>query len=381
MAIVKVGVMTDPPVEADYTNLIGHLQASTNQMNGLKNILKQVDTSHIPTLSQGSYISIGGVLYIVGVEDYVISGSVVTGYNYVKIAISGELLIASWVRDVSSYVWNSVYGYYSDGTNMILPYRVSYITGYVVSFYNPLLPGLTKNDSPTFAGLSIQGFKSVIVIGGSILSSFNLPVVSFGGVTADTTTGNLITSNDLVFSIHDKITSAILSSFNMPKVYNAIAFDPITSNLVVSRYSKTIDVYNGASSSRVSSFVLPYNYSTSFGIVIDPNTGNLIASSPDDNRIHVYNKLSNSELSSFVSPSGSVRNGLAINTNNGNLIVCNGSDYYIQDGISATNVSSFSNVGISDVNDIAYSGTNLISSDETNDKIYIHANTLIFEEE
>jgi hypothetical protein len=63
MAIVKVGVMTDPPAEADYTNLIGHLQDLINQGNGVKNILYQVGNG-LPVIKQGTYISFGGVLYI-----------------------------------------------------------------------------------------------------------------------------------------------------------------------------------------------------------------------------------------------------------------------------------------------------------------------------
>ena len=106
MAIVKVGVMTDPPVEADYTNLIGHLNESTRLANGMQFPLSGT------VLKLGSYINHGGVLYQVQTSDYTVLGSITASvFNYVKIASSGAELTATWVTDISAYSWSNIYNY------------------------------------------------------------------------------------------------------------------------------------------------------------------------------------------------------------------------------------------------------------------------------
>lgn len=136
MAISKVSQYNSTPsVVADYQAQNAHLQAMINQANGSVGILTQASISTIPSIKQGTYISFGGVLYIVDTEDYTILGTAIAGDNYIRLEASGDNLTATWVQTITSYAWNSVYGYYTSGSYALLPYVIDYSTNYYISKY------------------------------------------------------------------------------------------------------------------------------------------------------------------------------------------------------------------------------------------------------
>ena len=128
MAITKVGTMSNPPGSNDWTTLMSHVQGVINRYNSTPSILSQDnDKSILPYIKQGTYISMGGTLYIVDTEDYAISGTITSGAtNYIYLTSDSTTLTATWTTDISGYSWNSIYNYMSDGTNILLPYSVYY---------------------------------------------------------------------------------------------------------------------------------------------------------------------------------------------------------------------------------------------------------------
>jgi len=127
MAISKVSQYNSSPTTvADYQAQNAHLQAMINKANGSMSILNQDDTTSVPYIALGTYIMMGGTLYVVDTENYTINSSVNTGLNYIKVGSSGDNLIATWTQSLKGYEWNSIYNYYTDGTNALLPYIVDY---------------------------------------------------------------------------------------------------------------------------------------------------------------------------------------------------------------------------------------------------------------
>lgn len=155
MAISKVSQYNSTPsVVADYQAQNAHLQAMINQANGSVGILTQATIGTIPSIKQGTYISFGGVLYIVDTEDYTILGTAIAGDNYIRLEASGDNLTATWVQTITSYSWNSVYNYYTDGTYVLLPYIVNYATNYYISrFDQNFNQTLKKEDDVIFNGI------------------------------------------------------------------------------------------------------------------------------------------------------------------------------------------------------------------------------------
>ena len=136
-----------PTVVSDYQAQNAHLQAMINKANGAMGILKQTSLSTIPTIAQGGYISMGGTLYVVDTEDYIIQGTAIAGLNYIRLGVSGDNLVATWVQDISTYSWNAVYNYYTNGTNALLPYVIKYDTNYYVSRFDQTINQQLKRDS------------------------------------------------------------------------------------------------------------------------------------------------------------------------------------------------------------------------------------------
>ena len=168
MAITKVSQYNSTPTAvSDYQAQNAHLQAFINQLNGSVSVLNQSATTVVPTIKQGSYISMGGTAYIVDTEDYTILGSLVAGLNYIALAVSGDNLTATWTNSLSGYSWNPIYNYYSDGTNALLPYCVNYSSSnyYISQFDRTFNQGLKTTNSPTFIETT---------------SLFNLPNISTG---------------------------------------------------------------------------------------------------------------------------------------------------------------------------------------------------------
>lgn len=159
MAIKKIGTMSNPPGSNDWTTLMSLVQGFINKFNSRPSILSQDDLAEVlPYIKQGACISMGGTLYIVDTEDYTINGSVNTGLNYIKVASSGDTLTATWTQSLTGYEWNSIYNYYTDGTNMLLPYIIDYDgTDYIISSFDRDVNQKTRTDSsPTFAGLEVE---------------------------------------------------------------------------------------------------------------------------------------------------------------------------------------------------------------------------------
>ena len=138
MAITKVSQYNSTPTTvADYQAQNAHLQAMINKANGSMSILNQTSTTSVPYIALGTYIMMGGTLYVVDTSNYTIQGSVVSGENYIYLTASGDTLTATWTQSLTGYEWNSIYNYYSDGTNILLPYIVDYDgTNYLIAQFD-----------------------------------------------------------------------------------------------------------------------------------------------------------------------------------------------------------------------------------------------------
>ena len=126
MMISKVGTYRNPPEDiTDYEAIVSHLNAYTRQLGSQAMILTEwTNTSGTPAIAMGSYISHGGVLYVVESEEAV-ALPVVDGTYYLKVAASGDTLALSWVSDISGYAWNAIYnGLYHADESQVLPYML-----------------------------------------------------------------------------------------------------------------------------------------------------------------------------------------------------------------------------------------------------------------
>ncbi len=126
MAITKVGTYRNPPVDiTDYEAIVAHLDAYTRQVGNQGMILTEwTNTSGTPAIAMGSYISHGGVLYVVSSEEAV-SLPVADGTYYLKVAASGDTLALSWISDLSGYSWNAIYnGLYHSDKSQVLGYQL-----------------------------------------------------------------------------------------------------------------------------------------------------------------------------------------------------------------------------------------------------------------
>ena len=184
MAITKVGAMTDPPVAGDYTILQAKLDAYAKQVGNQGMILTQwTNTTTVPKIAMGSYITHGGTLFIVDTEDFAVTEPAGNGTYYLKVATSGATLAVSWVASLSGYTWNAIYnGLYHADESQILPYQLvksgstltkrkitnlmqgsGFVTvdwtGAVQSVYFD--QGVKTTDSPTFASVYTTGNVSV----------------------------------------------------------------------------------------------------------------------------------------------------------------------------------------------------------------------------
>jgi hypothetical protein len=149
-----------PSAVADYAAQNAHISAFNNIVNNQPFILTNSGGTGLPAIKVGTYIQYGGNLYVVDTEDYAISGTPVNGNNYIR--LSGSItLTAEWIQDISSYVWNEVYGYKESGSYFLLPYLVVKDgTSYDKYSYSPVYPSFTDQelkttDSPTFAKLKL----------------------------------------------------------------------------------------------------------------------------------------------------------------------------------------------------------------------------------
>jgi hypothetical protein len=124
MAITQVANPSSvPSAVADYEAQNAHISAFNNIVNNQPFILTNSGGTGLPAIKLGTYIQYGGNLYVVDTEDYAITGTPVDGNNYIRLSGS-TTLTAEWVQDISSYVWNEVYGYKESGSYFLLPYLV-----------------------------------------------------------------------------------------------------------------------------------------------------------------------------------------------------------------------------------------------------------------
>lgn len=126
MAITKIGVYRNPPEDiTDYEAIVSHLEAYTRQVGNQGMILTEwANTSGTPAIAMGSYISHGGVLYVVSSEEAV-SLPVADGTYYLKVEASGDTLALSWISDLSGYAWNAIAnGLYHADESQVLPYQL-----------------------------------------------------------------------------------------------------------------------------------------------------------------------------------------------------------------------------------------------------------------
>lgn len=127
MAIVKVGTYRNPPEDiTDYEAIVAHLEAYTRQIGNQGMILTEwTNTTTAPKIAMGSYISHGGVLYVVEDEDYALPALSVDGTYYIRVAVSGATLVITYTTNIADYSWNAVYGglYHAD-ESQVLPYQV-----------------------------------------------------------------------------------------------------------------------------------------------------------------------------------------------------------------------------------------------------------------
>jgi hypothetical protein len=128
MAIVKVGTYRNPPEDiTDYEAIVAHLEAYTRQVGNQGMILTEwTNTTNAPKIAMGSYISHGGVLYVVEDEDYLLPSLSSDGTYYIRVAVSGDTLALDYITDLTGYVWNAIYNglYHPDG-KQVLPYQVA----------------------------------------------------------------------------------------------------------------------------------------------------------------------------------------------------------------------------------------------------------------
>jgi hypothetical protein len=149
-----------PSAVADYEAQNAHISAFNNIVNNQPFILTNSGGTGLPAIKLGAYIQYGGNLYVVDTEDYAITGTPVDGNNYIRLS-GTTTLTAEWIQDISSYVWNEVYGYKESGSYFLLPYLVVKDGTEYAKYTNfPVYPSFTDQDlkttdSPTFAKLKL----------------------------------------------------------------------------------------------------------------------------------------------------------------------------------------------------------------------------------
>ena len=127
MSISKVAQFVTPPeTVGDYDAQNAHIAGFTRQLAGPSMALTEWENSTtIPALALGTYLSHGGYLYRVDTEDYVIaSAPSADGTYYLRLEASGDTLVATWISSLASYVWNALYNGLYNGSYQVLPYQL-----------------------------------------------------------------------------------------------------------------------------------------------------------------------------------------------------------------------------------------------------------------
>ncbi len=170
MAIVKVGTYRNPPEDiTDYEAIVAHLNAYTRQIGNQGMILTEwANNTTQPKIAMGSYISHGGVLYVVEDEDYAINFPTYINQEwFITLQTSGETLLVSYTFDGSGFSWNAIYnGLYDSSGKQLLPYRVSaFPTRTIPAWYKYKLLNPAYADFINSVWVDYQGRMSCIYLG------------------------------------------------------------------------------------------------------------------------------------------------------------------------------------------------------------------------
>jgi hypothetical protein len=214
-----------PSAVADYEAQNAHISAFNNIVNNQPFILTNSGGTGLPAIKLGTYIQYGGNLYVVDTEDYAITGTPVDGNNYIRLSGS-TTLTAEWVQDISSYVWNEVYGYKYTGSYALLPYLVVKDGTEYAKYTNfPVYPSFTDQDlkttdSPTFAKLklttSTYGFQDIVSNGSWVFPVGIYQVSKVGSTTVLRI--EVYTGSEWV-GVSD--TGAVISDGSNVRIYNS----------------------------------------------------------------------------------------------------------------------------------------------------------------
>lgn len=164
------------------------------------------ESTAAPAIKQGVYFYHSGNSYQVQDSDSSISGTPVSGANYIGLAESGGVLTASYVTDISGYTWNPAYNGLYDGTTLIIR-AVTYLIG---SAYHRGL-GADKSQS----GIFILSDGSLVTALATITSLSATTGGFSGAITAATGTfSNSVTVTNSISCKDGLFTGASLGEFD-----------------------------------------------------------------------------------------------------------------------------------------------------------------------
>lgn len=199
MAITKVGTYRNPPEDiTDYEAIVAHLEAYTRQVGNQGMILTEwTNTTTAPKIAMGSYISHGGVLYVVEDEDYSLPALSVNGTYYIRVAVSGATLVITYTTNIADYSWNAVYGglYHAD-ESQVLGYQIIK-AGVAVGKYKILNPWQGSSDFTVVDYLGHLHGTSLCISGAASIGG----ALGVTGAITDKNSNNIITPTHLNITI------------------------------------------------------------------------------------------------------------------------------------------------------------------------------------
>ena len=117
-----------PPAGAggDWDKAMAQLTAVKKLLSGEQMILTQwMNTTTAPSLAEGSYLQHMGAIYVVDTEDYALPALSADGTYYIKLTISGETLIPTFITALTGFSWSAQHnGLYNASDEQVLPYSV-----------------------------------------------------------------------------------------------------------------------------------------------------------------------------------------------------------------------------------------------------------------
>lgn len=117
-----------PPAGAggDWDKAMAQLTAVKKLLSGEQMILTQwTNNTTAPALARGSYLQHLGAIYVVDTEDYALPAMSADGTHYIKLTISGETLVPSYITSLTGFSWSAQHnGLYNASDEQVLPYSV-----------------------------------------------------------------------------------------------------------------------------------------------------------------------------------------------------------------------------------------------------------------